>query len=67
MCSNLQRLSRKMKKEAHKGLLLHFAEREGFEPTVRKAYNGFRDRPDRPLRHLSSLALGITPQKRVQS
>ena len=30
MCSNLQRLSRKMKKEAHKGLLLHFAEREGF-------------------------------------
>ena len=49
----------KMKKEAHKGLLLHFAEREGFEPTVRKAYNGFRDRPDRPLRHLSSLALGI--------
>ncbi len=32
---------------------LSFAEREGFEPTVRKAYNGFRDRPDRPLRHLS--------------
>ena len=30
-----------------------FAEREGFEPTVRIAYNGFRDRPDRPLRHLS--------------
>ena len=29
------------------------AEREGFEPPVRKAYNGFRDRPDRPLRHLS--------------
>ena len=48
-----------MKKEAHKGLLFHFAEREGFEPTVRKAYNGFRDRPDRPLRHLSSLALGM--------
>ena len=48
-----------MKKEARKGLLLHFAEREGFEPTVRKAYNGFRDRPDRPLRHLSSLALGM--------
>ena len=58
VCSNLQRLSRKMKKEAHKGLLFHFAEREGFEPTVRKAYNGFRDRPDRPLRHLSSHALG---------
>ncbi len=29
MCSNLQRLSRKMEKEAHKGLLFHFAEREG--------------------------------------
>ena len=29
-------------------------EREGFEPSVpRKGYNGFRDRPDRPLRHLS--------------
>ena len=30
------------------------AERVGFEPTVRMTYNGFRDRPDRPLRHLSS-------------
>src|ERR1700751_1809581 len=31
------------------------AEREGFEPSVpRKGYNGFRDRPDRPLRHLSA-------------
>ena len=30
------------------------AEREGFEPSVpRKGDNGFRDRPDRPLRHLS--------------
>src|SRR5487761_1915207 len=30
------------------------AEREGFEPSVpRKGHNGFRDRPDRPLRHLS--------------
>ena len=30
------------------------AEREGFEPSVpRKRDNGFRDRPDRPLRHLS--------------
>jgi hypothetical protein len=30
------------------------AEREGFEPSVpSKGYNGFRDRPDRPLRHLS--------------
>ena len=30
------------------------AERVGFEPTVRLATdNGFRDRPDRPLRHLS--------------
>ena len=30
-----------------------FAERKGFEPLERKAFNGFRDRPDRPLRHLS--------------
>ena len=31
------------------------AERVGFEPTVpRKGYNGFRDRPDRPLWHLSA-------------
>jgi hypothetical protein len=30
VCSHQQRLSRKMKKEAHKGLLFHFAEREGF-------------------------------------
>jgi hypothetical protein len=30
------------------------AERVGFEPTVaRKGHNGFRDRPDQPLRHLS--------------
>jgi hypothetical protein len=30
------------------------AEREGFEPSVpRKRDNGFRDRPVRPLRHLS--------------
>ncbi len=30
------------------------AEREGFEPSVpRKEDNGFRDRPVRPLRHLS--------------
>ena len=32
-----------------------FAERKGFEPLERKAFNGFRDRPDRPLRHLSLL------------
>ena len=25
-----------------------------FEPTVRKAHNGFRDRPVRPLRHPSN-------------
>ena len=32
------------------------AEREGFEPSVpRKEDNGFRDRPVRPLRHLSVL------------
>ena len=30
------------------------AERQGFEPWVRKAHNGFRDRPVRPLRHLSA-------------
>ena len=30
------------------------AEREGFEPSVpSKGHNGFRDRPVRPLRHLS--------------
>ncbi len=35
-------------------LLRNTAERVGFEPTVTKnGYNGFRDRPDRPLRHLS--------------
>jgi hypothetical protein len=33
------------------------AEREGFEPSVpRKEDNGFRDRPVRPLRHLSVLS-----------
>ncbi len=31
------------------------AERQGFEPWVPKRHNGFRDRPDRPLRHLSSV------------
>ena len=40
-------------------LYLHFctklAEGVGFEPTVPgKGYNGFRDRPDRPLRHPSA-------------
>lgn len=34
---------------------LYFAERQGFEPWVPKRHNGFRDRPDRPLRHLSSV------------
>ena len=46
-------LSVKTKKNTARVLFLVFAEREGFEPTVRRAYNGFRDRPDRPLRHLS--------------
>ena len=32
------------------------AEREGFEPSVPQGHNGFRDRPDRPLRHLSRVA-----------
>ena len=36
-------------------LLRLFAERKGFEPLERNAFNGFRDRPDRPLRHLSLL------------
>src|ERR1700687_5711465 len=36
------------------GSSARLAEREGFEPSVpRKEDNGFRDRPDRPLRHLS--------------
>ncbi len=30
------------------------AERVGFEPTVGKTHNGFRDRPIRPLWHLSN-------------
>ena len=30
-----------------------FAERQGFEPWVPKRHNGFRDRPIRPLWHLS--------------
>ena len=34
------------------------AERKGFEPLERKAFNGFRDRPDRPLRHLSKKPCG---------
>ena len=37
------------------GSLQVMAEREGFEPSVpSKGHNGFRDRPDRPLRHLSA-------------
>ena len=36
------------------------AEREGFEPSVpSKGHNGFRDRPDRPLRHLSRARAAI--------
>ena len=31
------------------------AERVGFEPTVPRGYTGFRDRPVRPLQHLSDL------------
>ena len=38
-----------------RALAIFFAERKGFEPLERKAFNGFRDRPDRPLRHLSFL------------
>jgi hypothetical protein len=37
------------------------AEREGFEPSVpRKGDNGFRDRPVRPLRHLSEEAAAMS-------
>ncbi len=36
-----------------KYLFESFAERQGFEPWKPKGFNGFRDRPDRPLRHLS--------------
>ena len=32
-----------------------FAERQGFEPWDPKRINGFRDRPVRPLRHLSKI------------
>ena len=32
------------------------AERVGFEPTVTgKGHNAFRERPDQPLRHLSTI------------
>src|ERR1700674_4016551 len=45
------------------------AEREGFEPSVpRKEDNGFRDRPDRPLRHLSiRTAAGLSTGRRRTS
>src|ERR1700720_4534031 len=44
------------------------AEREGFEPSVpRKRDNGFRDRPDRPLRHLSAKAGGGLPTPRAKT
>jgi len=36
------------------------AEREGFEPSVLgEEYNGFRDRPIRPLWHLSIKLLSV--------
>jgi hypothetical protein len=36
------------------GFSVNKAERVGFEPTVvRVGHNGFRDRPDQPLWHLS--------------
>ena len=47
-------LARKYKSQpANAGWLPTNAERKGFEPLERIAFNGFRDRPDRPLRHLS--------------
>ena len=42
------------KKGAAEFLRQRLAERQGFEPWKPKGFNGFRDRPDRPLRHLSS-------------
>src|SRR6516162_7575241 len=43
------------------------AEREGFEPSVpRKRDNGFRDRPVRPLRHLSIRA-GVNHLARLRA
>ncbi len=41
--------------EVRKFIFKNMAEREGFEPSVRITYNGFRDRPIRPLWHLSFL------------
>ncbi len=40
-----------------RAFLLRVAERQGFEPWVPKRNNGFRDRPDRPLRHLSLICI----------
>jgi hypothetical protein len=41
------------------------AERVGFEPTdPRKGVNGFRDRPVRPLRHLSAPGVRVYPSPR---
>ena len=41
-------------KDRTKTFVLEKAERGGFEPPIpKKWYNGFRDRPDRPLSHLS--------------
>jgi hypothetical protein len=37
--------------------LYQMAERQGFEPWDSKAINGFRDRPIRPLWHLSALKI----------
>jgi hypothetical protein len=40
------------------------AERQGFEPWVtQKSHNGFRDRPDQPLWHLSRLRRGLYTQQ----
>ena len=41
------------KKGAAEVIRQRLAERQGFEPWKPKGFNGFRDRPDRPLRHLS--------------
>ncbi len=44
--------------------LIQLAERVGFEPTDPRGVNGFRDRPDRPLRHLSAPGRQVYPPPR---
>ncbi len=50
------RLGRKIGYAPRSQFCSELAERVGFEPTVPIRHNGFRDRPDRPLWHLSGAA-----------